>query len=950
MRKLSILLLAITIAFPLSAADPVVIATDYVQANRVSLGLTDSDIADMIVNDQYATRHNGVTHVYFKQRLSGIEVFNGILNVNVAPDGTVAAAGNRFDSNLTESINTATPAITAEQAVASAADHLGIVSSGALVVKTLIGGEDQEVIFAAGTVSLDDIPVKLMFLPREDGSARLVWDLRIQKNEDEYWQMEIDAVDGAVLEKMNLVQSDTYSVYAWPAESPNHVTGSNPLPPGDGRTIVTEAAAHAQASPFGWHDLNGLAGADTLDTTGNNVFAQTDVDNNNVFSPPADTRPISGSRDFVHPLDLSSGPASYRNAAVTNLFYWNNFIHDVHWLYGFDEPSGNFQINNYARGGVGNDAIQADAQDGSGTNNANMLTLPEGTPPRMQMFVWTGRPSVVINSPSTIAGEIPAAAAAFGKGLDAVGITGDVEVVNDGSSNPSQGCAPLVGFTPGRIALIDRGTCEFGLKVKNAEDAGASAAIIVNNAGDDLVTMAPGASGGSVTISSVFIGQTNGGKIKNELASSTVNVTLKKVFVDRDSDLDNGVIAHEYGHGVSIRLTGGPLMVTCLSGSQQAGEGWSDWWALALTQRAGATGAEPRGIGTYVVFQDPATGKGIRPFPYSTDMSINPQTYGDLTKGTLSVPHGVGTVWAMATWEMYWAIVNGVPEMGLPGAGFRENIQDMTPPLAGNQIAMRLVMDGLKLQPCAPTMLNARDAILKADQISNGGAYQCHIWAAFAKRGMGVNAKDGGRSSSLAVTEDFTVPASCNVLPVAVDDSATTSEDYSVTIFVLGNDSDSNGDTMSVTSAGSPSNGTAVVNGDNTVTYTPHANFHGTDAFSYTISDGRGGSDSAIVTVTVTPVNDVPVAGDDAASTEKNTPVDIAVLTNDSDVDGDTLSVSGTTAPSNGRVSINADGTVKYTPNSGFSGTDTFEYVASDGNGGAASAKVTVSVAHDNRG
>lgn len=950
MRKFLLLLMSVLIALPLAAGDPLAVATSYVKANLSTLGLSESDVADMVVSDQYATRHNGVTHVYFKQRLNGIEVFNGILNVNVTPEGTVASAGNRFDSNLSGSVNAAEPAITAEQAVASAARDIGITSAGGLLVKSLIGGAGREVIFAAGTVSLDDIPVKLMYLPREDGTARLVWDLRIQKNSDEYWQMEVDAINGAVLEKMNLVHSDTYSVYAWPAESPNHVGPSKALPPGDGRTTVNQSAAHPQAAPFGWHDLNGLAGADTIDTTGNNVFAQTDVDNNNVFTPLVDSRPISDSRDFVHPLDLSKGPETYRNAALANLFYWNNFIHDVHWLYGFDEASGNFQINNYGRGGVGNDAVQADAQDGSGTNNANMLTLPEGAPPRMQMFVWTGRPSVVINSPSSIAGELAAAAAAFGKPLDSIGVSGDVQVVNDGSANPTQGCGPLVGFIPGRIALIDRGTCEFGLKVKNAQDAGASAAIIANNAGDDLIAMGPGASGASVTISSAFIGQTGGTNIRNTLASSPVNVTLKKVMADRDSDLDNGVIAHEYGHGVSIRLTGGPFMVTCLSGSQQAGEGWSDWWALALTQRAGATGAEPRGIGTYVVFQDPKTGKGIRPFPYSTDMKVNPQTYGDLTKGTLSVPHGVGTVWATATWEMYWSIVNGVPAMGLPGAGFRENIQDMTLPLAGNQIAMRLIMDGLKLQPCAPTMLNARDAILKADQISNGGAYQCQIWAGFAKRGMGVNAKDGGRSSSLAVTEDFTVPASCNRIPIAVDDSASTPEDQAVSINVLANDTDADRDTLSVSSAGSPSNGTAVVNSDNRITYTPRANFNGSDAFSYTISDGRGGSSTASVSVTITPVNDVPIAKDDAASTAKNTSVNIPVLLNDSDVDGDRLSVSGTTSPSNGTVTINPDGSLKYLPNNGFSGTDMFSYVASDGNGGSATAKVTVSVAHDSRG
>jgi extracellular elastinolytic metalloproteinase len=165
-----------------------------------------------------------------------------------------------------------------------------------------------------------------------------------------------------------------------------------------------------------------------------------------------------------------------------------------------------------------------------------------------------------------------------------------------------------------------------------------------------------------------------------------------------------------------------------------------------------------------VLFEDPpAFGGGIRPFPYSTDMRVNPQTYGDLAEGTLSVPHGTGSVWATALWEMHWALVNGVRELRIPGAGFRENLYDLSQPVAGNQIALRLVMDGLKLQPCLPTFLDARDAILAADKQDFGGAHACAIWWAFAKRGMGVNADDGGDplGDSLAVKEDFTLPASC---------------------------------------------------------------------------------------------------------------------------------------------------------------------------------------------
>src|SRR5207247_1539726 len=137
-------------------------------------------------------------------------------------------------------------------------------------------------------------------------------------------------------------------VFALPSESPND---------GD-RTLVTGAADPA-ASPFGWHDTNGVTGPEFTRTRGNNVHAYTDVDANNVPDPDSD--PEGGaSLDFDFPLDLTLGPATYRPAAVVNLFYWNNIVHDVTFGYGFDEAAGNFQVTNYsgAVGGTVNDGCE----------------------------------------------------------------------------------------------------------------------------------------------------------------------------------------------------------------------------------------------------------------------------------------------------------------------------------------------------------------------------------------------------------------------------------------------------------------------------------------------------------------------------------------------------------------------------------------------------------------
>ncbi len=189
--------------------------------------------------------------------------------------------------------------------------------------------------------------------------------------------------------------------------------------------------------------------------------------------------------------------------------------------------------------------------------------------------------------------------------------------------------------------------------------------------------------------------------------------------------------------------------------------------------------------------------------------------------------------------------------------------------------------------------------------------------------------------------------------PVGVDDSYGGFEDQVLTVSapgVLENDFDADGDPLTAeldTSAGGPFNGTVVVNGDGSFEYTPDPNYHGSDQFAYLVRDGNGGEGSATVTLTIASVNDVPVAADDSDTTTVDTAVTVDVLANDSDVDGDALSVSAVTPPANGTVVNNGDGTVTYVPDLGFVGTDTFTYTVSDGNGADDDATVTITVVDD---
>ncbi len=219
-----------------------------------------------------------------------------------------------------------------------------------------------------------------------------------------------------------------------------------------------------------------------------------------------------------------------------------------------------------------------------------------------------------------------------------------------------------------------------------------------------------------------------------------------------DGDFDSGIIVHEYGHGISTRLVGGPSNVSCLSNSQQPGEGLSDWWALAYTARPGDQATDPRTIGTYVL-GEPTDGFGIRTQPYTTDPSFNTHTYESIQG--MAIPHGVGEVWGQAAWEVYWALVGAHgfdPDLANAAGG------------AGNQRMMLYVNEGLKNTACSPTFTDVRDGIIQAAIDSYGGEDVCRLWDGFANFGLGIDAVSGDPEST-SPTNGFQVPASCLVGP-----------------------------------------------------------------------------------------------------------------------------------------------------------------------------------------
>ena len=752
----------------------------YLNLNKSELSLQSQDIEDIVIDRHSYSKSMDVENVYVVQQYQGIEIFNSVSSFAIK-NGQVKNASLSFSKDMSQKVNTTTPAISAATAIGNAVLELGINSPTNLVLLETVSL--NSFIYSSGNISLENIPVKLVFQKMEDSSLQLAWDLSIYVlDASHYYSVRVDAVTGTILNIGDWVVSCSFEEHKDHSDS-SHTENSvlfskedltmasfnddavyrvYPLPfqsPDDGESSISiNPSLQGNGSPLGWHDTDGVAGPEFTITRGNNVWAQEDENGNNGsgFAPEGGT-----DLNFDFEFDFTQDPSLSIEASITNLFYLNNMLHDIFYEYGFDEASGNFQQNNYGNGGNGNDYVFADAQDGSGTNNANFATPGDGGKPRMQMFLWDGAltsgPLLTIND-GPLAGDYEGVPAAFGGEIN--DLTEDLILVEDdpsGTSDTNDACDEITNGSDlsGKIAVIRRGECEFGFKALAAQNEGAVAVIMVNNVAGDAITMAGGAVGEQVTIPLFMVSDTDGENIIAELLTETVNATINGVTVGPmiDASLDNEIIAHEYGHGISNRLTGGGNNTGCLNNAEQMGEGWSDYLGLIITMKVGDQADDGRGMATYSAGQG-LDGGGIRQYKYSRDMIENPLTYSDLP-ATGGQVHAVGTIWATMLWDLTWDLIDvyGYDEDMFNGEG-------------GNNIAMQLVLDGMKLQPCAPGFESGRDAIIEADELAYGGENKCLIWETFARRGLGFGATQGSSASVTDGTAAFDIPVDCENLGI----------------------------------------------------------------------------------------------------------------------------------------------------------------------------------------
>lgn len=652
MKKLLCLLLCFGI-FSAVMAQPspenLKIAKQLLKTNQKALGYSTDDIAESLIKNSYFDNTSKAQLVYVLQTYRGLPIHNQY-HVLAFKNGLIQSqSGGRLNMQARLKPTSISPAVDAKMAISTALQDRKLPKAKNFNLLE-VSDDGRTLIFTNLGISRENVTAELMWVAdKHSKEVYLAWQVYLIPNiNSDYWQVRVDANANKVIDVNNLtvycnwddpthnllrqpgtvenssaekkpsyffdtyvnnysptiVNGASYRVIPFPAESPIH--------PGGTPALKTDPwiLAPGNATSLKWHSTGTN---DYSFTRGNNVWAKEDRAGNNsssgntAGSSTSDPLTFDFTPDFtVDPTQVA--PIQNQQFNITNLFYWNNILHDITYVYGFDEPSGNFQTNNQGRGGNGNDHVLADAQDGSGSSNANFSTPADGGSGRMQMFLWGGSPK-------------------------------------------------------------------------------------------------------------------------------------------RDGDVDNGIVAHEFGHGVSNRLTGGSSS-GCLSSSEQMGEGWSDYIGLMVTQDWSTSQLtdgfnKPRPMGNYAVGQSLA-GNGIRSQKYTTNFAINNKTYGSTIP---SESHDRGEIWCAALWDMTWNIINQT-------GSINPNLFDANGS-GGNVVAMKLMMQGLKLQPCDPGFIDGRDGILAADQLLYNGLYRCAIITAFARRGMGFDAKQGSAYSTTDQTPGF---------------------------------------------------------------------------------------------------------------------------------------------------------------------------------------------------
>ena len=660
-----------------SSAAPSAVVASYLRAH----GRSDATARSLRVHGQSLQARKGVRFLRLGQEVGGLAVYDTYAKAAFNARGQLVSLVENLAPVPAKGVSRAS--IDESMALAAALQALRIPAQAPRVA--LRSGTSTR--FASGSGFVEGPLVTRVAVPMADGSMQegfLVQTWRTSGN-----RLVETLVDGKgrVVETVSRTNSDSYNVFVVDPEK-----SAQEIVSGEGK---------------GWL----FAGAHTTqDIAGNNVHAYLDAVNDG--APDGGGSSVSDG-NFLASFDPAVQPSTEtnRDVAVQNLFYLNNVIHDRLYQAGFDEVAGNFQESNGGLRG-GSDSVNAEAQDGGGTDNANFSTPRDGRNPRMQMYLWSSpEPDHQVIVPNV--GTFGARRAEFSPVITATGFTDDVVLVNDGTGTTSDGCEAFGGVS-GAIALMDRGSCDFVVKVQNAQAAGAVGVIVANNQGDDPIVMG-GTPTTTITIPAVMIGQTDGTTLKGALPTTATVRVIDPPLIRRDGDLDSDIVWHEYGHGLTWRMIGrmdGPM-------SGAIGEGMSDVLSVIVNDN------------DVVAEYSVGNALGLRSEPYANYS----RTYGDVTGSEV---HFDGEVYGAIGWRVW---------KNLQGNG--DSADDV----------LATLVNGMNYTPAHPTFEDMRDGILAG--LAGDQTRQCLVWEAFAHYGVGVGAKGAVRGSKVVATESMLMPPEC---------------------------------------------------------------------------------------------------------------------------------------------------------------------------------------------
>ncbi|WNG51249.1 hypothetical protein F0U60_49290 [Archangium minus] len=726
--------------------------------------------------------------VSFRQRLEGLEVLDSELEVLLTRDLRLVAVGG----NLQDVASSQPPAfrLSHGEAVAHALSELSRVAGASADLREtepMPGGFRAFALspgraFDSSRMTLVSPARAKQVLYPKDGQLVPAYYVETflgatASNSSIAEASVISAEDGTVLLRQGLTHADSFEYRVWaetdgartPLDGPQadytpHPTGT---PDGTGPAFIPSRRVSMEGFN-GKGDVWLPSGA--TESRGNNVDAYADLTAPDGFTPGHDVRAatIPGSRRFDHVYDTNLGPlarAEQTQAAVTQLFYTTNWLHDDFYVSGFDEAAGNAQASNLGRGGVEGDPLLAEAQGHEGSNNAFMTVPADGLSPRMQIFTWLGGEEHFVE----VSGQrYPTGMAFFGS--QSFQVTKPLVLLNDGIANPSahDGCEPLGSNLGGTLVMIERGTCPMALKARNAEQAGASGVIILNNIpGAPPPRMTNDDASIVVKLPVLSVTYEDGERLKRLAEQQNpLTATLWRGATDREGAIDNTLVAHEWGHYLHLRLMNPCTTTQC----QAMSEGWADFIALHMLLREGDALEGSYALASYA---GTALGNsayfGIRRAPYSVNKRINDLSFRHISEGEPlpthhpmasrkpgnSEIHNAGEIFAGMLFEGYIALLR---ETRLPT------------PRYSFQTARRRMADyivaGMKLAPSNATyteQLQALLAVAAAQDLTDHAL----LAEAYARRGAGPSAISPRRDSMdlTGVVEDFSVNSPGN--PVA---------------------------------------------------------------------------------------------------------------------------------------------------------------------------------------